>query len=877
MKLNDIRKTYTNFFESKGHKLIKSSSLVPQNDPTLLFTNAGMNQFKDVFTGKEKREYTRATTAQKCVRAGGKHNDLDNVGYTTRHHTFFEMLGNFSFGDYFKEQAISYAWEFLSKVLKLEKDRLYFTVYPEDTEARELWKKIADVPDSRVIDIKDNIWAMGDVGPCGFDTEMFYDKGPQVKGGLPGTPDEDGDRYVEIWNNVFMQYETLPSGEKIELKNKNIDTGMGLERIASVLQGVDDNFKIDLFQNLMNYEEEILRVKRNEQNIASFKVIADHIRATSFLIADGVLPSNEGRGYVLRRIMRRALRHINMLGVKEPAFYKLFDNVKEQMSDTYPELIEAEKLIKQTIKTEEENFGQTLDAGLKILDNEISKTSGNVLSGESAFKLYDTYGFPVDLTADILRNRNMSVDIDGFNKAMDEQRAKSKKSSHFKGEAGTAKIWYDVKASVGTTEFVGYDTLESVSTVKAIVKNNEIVNEVKAEDEDDIYVIVDKTPFYAECGGQISDKGNVIIDGKTFNVSDVKKALDNVYFHKIDLKKEDTLKVGDTIKLFVDAENRKRIMANHSATHLLQKALQEVVNKGIAQKGSWVGETGLRFDFANPKALTFEQLQKVEVLVNKYIADAMKITKKEMPIEEAKATGAMALFGEKYGDMVRVVNMGDVSIELCGGTHCDNTKEIGLFKIIKEESVAAGIRRIEAITLNDAFELAQKHGLDTAKKPDVLILELQEKIRQEKQNEQDKLALEFEEKKRQEVAEQNKQIETVVKNIKIQNVGNVDFIYGTYHDVDAKNLKPAADKIRAGLKHSVIVLISSTNSKVSVITAVSEDLKQTISAVDLVKEAAEILGGHGGGGRPDLAQAGGIDTSKIDDVITAMTEKCKNI
>ncbi len=877
MKLNDIRKTYTGFFESKGHKLVKSSSLVPQNDPTLLFTNAGMNQFKDVFTGKEKRDYTRATTAQKCVRAGGKHNDLDNVGYTTRHHTFFEMLGNFSFGDYFKEQAITYAWEFLSKVLKLDKDRLYFTVYPEDTEARELWKKIADVPDSRVLDVKDNIWAMGDVGPCGFDTEMFYDKGPHVAGGLPGTPDEDGDRYIEIWNNVFMQYETLPSGEKIELKNKNIDTGMGLERIASVLQGVDDNFKIDLFQNLMNYEEEILGVKRNEQNIASFKVIADHIRACSFLIADGVLPSNEGRGYVLRRIMRRALRHINMLGVKEPAFYKLFDNVKAQMADAYPELIEAENLIKQTIKTEEENFGQTLDAGLKILDGEISKTSGKVLSGESAFKLYDTYGFPVDLTADILRNKNMTVDIDGFNKAMDEQRAKSKKSSHFKGEAGTAKIWYDVKASVGTTEFVGYDTLESVSEIKAVVKNNEIVNEAKASENDDIYVIVDKTPFYAECGGQISDKGNVIINGKTFNVSDVKKALDNVYFHKIDLKDGDIIKVGDEIKLFVDAGNRKRIMANHSATHLLQKALQEIVGKNVAQKGSWVGETGLRFDFANPKALTFEQIQNVEILVNKYITNAMEISKKEMSIDEAKATGAMALFGEKYGEVVRVVNMGGVSIELCGGTHCDNTKEIGFFKILKEESVAAGVRRIEAITLNDAFELAQKYGLDTTKTPDVLIVELQEKIRKEKQTEQDKLALEFEEKKRQEIAEQNKQIDIVVKNIKTEKCGNVDFIYGVYTDVNAKNLKPAADKIRAGLKYSVIALLSSDAGKVSVITAVSDDLKQTISAVDLVKEASEILGGHGGGGRPDLAQAGGVDASKIDDVLKTISEKCKKI
>ena len=877
MKLNDIRKTYTEFFQQRGHTLVKSSSLVPQNDPTLLFTNAGMNQFKDVFTGKEKREYTRATTAQKCVRAGGKHNDLDNVGYTTRHHTFFEMLGNFSFGDYFKEQAITYAWEFLSKVLKLDKDRLYFTVYPEDKEARELWKKIANVPDSRVIDIKDNIWAMGDVGPCGFDTEMFYDKGPEVAGGLPGTPDEDGDRYIEIWNNVFMQYETLPSGEKVELKNKNIDTGMGLERIASVLQGVDDNFKIDLFQNLMHYEEEVLGVKRTPENTASFKVIADHIRATSFLIADGVLPSNEGRGYVLRRIMRRALRHINMLGVKEPAFYKMFENVKDQMADTYPELIEAEALIKQTIKTEEENFGQTLDAGLKILDSEIAKTSGKILSGESAFKLYDTYGFPLDLTADILRNRNMSVDTEGFDKAMAEQRNKSKKASNFKGEAGNQKIWYDIKSKGCTTEFVGYTDLKSTSTVKAVVKNGTIEQSATMSDGDEIFVIVDKTPFYAECGGQISDKGTVVKDGKTYNVSDIKKALDNVYFHKIDLANGETISVGDTLKMNVDEKSRKRIMANHSATHLLQKALQEIVGKNVAQKGSWVGETGLRFDFANPKALTFEQIQQVEKLVNKYIADKMEISKKEMPIDEAKKTGAMALFGEKYGDIVRVVNMGGISIELCGGTHCNNTSEVGFFKILKEESVASGVRRIEAISLDDAFALAKNYNLDTTKSPEVLIVELQEKQRQEKMAEQDKLAREFEEKKKQEIELQNKQIDTVVKGVKTENVNGINFAYGIYENISAKVLKPATDMLKKDAKNTVILLIASDGAKVSVLTAVTSDLTNKISAVDLVKKSAEMLGGHGGGGRPDLAQAGGTDASNASEVVNTIKKEIENI
>ena len=877
MKLNDIRKLYTGFFVSKGHKLVKSSSLIPDNDPTLLFTNAGMVQFKDVFTGKEKRDYTRATTAQKCLRAGGKHNDLDNVGYTNRHHTFFEMLGNFSFGDYFKEQAISYAWEFISKELKLPKDKLYFTVYPEDTEARELWKKIANVDDNRVIGITDNLWSMGDVGPCGFDTEIFYDKGEHVKGGLPGSPDEDGDRYIEIWNNVFMQYETLPDGRKIELKNKNIDTGMGLERIASVMQGVDDNFDIDLFKNLINYIEDTLAIKKTDSNVVSFKVIADHIRACSFLIAEGLLPSNEGRGYVLRRIMRRALRHINMLGIKQPVFYKIFDNVKDQMGDVYPELIEAEKLIKDTIKTEEENFGQTLDAGLKILEDEVSKISGNVLSGESAFKLYDTYGFPLDLTADILRSRNISVDVDGFNKAMQKQRLKSKQHSNFKGEAGQQKIWYDVKEKVGYTNFVGYDELTSSSVIKSIVKNGEMVNEATPETEqDNIFIIVDKTPFYAECGGQISDIGTAEINKKSYKISDVKKNVGDVYFHKIHLSVGDKISVGDSVVLKVDTDYRHKVMANHSATHLLQKALQEVIGKSVMQKGSWVGSDALRFDFSNPKALTQEQIFQVEKLVNKYISEHLDITKKEMPIDEAKASGAMALFGEKYGDIVRVVNMGGVSIELCGGTHCNNTSEIGFFKILKEESIASGIRRIEAITSDKAFDLAKQYGLDINKSPDVLIGELQNKISEEKLKEQDKLAQEFEEKRKLEIENQNKQIDYVVKSVKKEKIKDIDFVYGVFDNVSPKNLKPSVDKLKSK-SNMLLTLISTENKKVSVIIAVSENLTDTISAVDVVKKASVLLGGNGGGGRPDLAQAGGVDMSKTDDVIKMCKDILQNI
>lgn len=879
MKLNDLRKSYTDFFISNGHKLVKSSSLIPQNDPTLLFTNAGMVQFKDVFTGKEKRDYTRATTSQKCVRAGGKHNDLDNVGYTTRHHTFFEMLGNFSFGDYFKEQAIKYAWEFTTKVLGLAKDKLYVTVHPSDDEARNIWRQVSGFSDNRILNIEDNIWAMGDVGPCGFDTEIFYDKGPEVAGGLPGTPEEDGDRYVEIWNNVFMQFETLPDGRKVELKNKNIDTGMGLERIASVLQGVTSNFEIDLFKNLKSYISDIMGVKITPENDTSFNVIADHIRTTAFLIAEGILPSNEGRGYVLRRIMRRALRHINMLGVKEPAFYKMFQNVKDQMGDTYPELYDAESLITQTIKTEEENFGATLDTGLKILSDELSKTSGNVLSGQSAFKLYDTYGFPVDMTADILRAKNMTVDVEGFEKLMQAQREQSKKSSQFKGEAGNKKIFYDVREKIGATEFTGYETLENQATVKAIVKNGEIVNEISNPTEnDEFYLIVDKTPFYAECGGQISDTGIIENEnGTKVAVIDVIKALDNLYFHKIKFT-TGSFNVGDMVNMSVDAPIRKRIMANHSSAHLLQRALKEIVGDHISQKGSWVGDTGFRFDFSNPKGLTSDELLKIEELVNNYIERKLCVCTNEMPIEEAKKTGAIALFGEKYGDVVRVVNMGDVSIELCGGTHCSNTGDIKFFKIIKEESISAGIRRIEAVTNEDALSLASSKGVDITLPPTKILIELNKKLALEKQAEQDKLAHEFEEKKKQEELQTATDIKTITNSVTNELVGNINFIHSVIDGVNPKNLKPAMDTIRqTNPKNTIITIIANIGEKVSIITSVSGDLKDRISAVDIIRKLSTIMGGAGGGGRPDLAQAGGTDKSKSADAINEVKNIINNL
>ncbi len=879
MKLNDLRKSYTDFFVANGHKLVKSSSLVPTNDPTLLFTNAGMVQFKDVFTGKEKRDYTRATTAQKCVRAGGKHNDLDNVGYTTRHHTFFEMLGNFSFGDYFKEQAIKYAWEFTTKVLKLDKDKLYMTVHPSDSEARKLWEQISGFPSSRILDIEDNIWAMGDTGPCGYDTEIFYDKGEDIFGGLPGTPDEDGDRYVEIWNNVFMQFETLEDGSKIELKNKNIDTGMGLERIASVLQGVNSNFEIDLFKNLKQSISEILHIKETKENTTSFNVIADHIRATSFLIADGVLPSNEARGYVLRRIIRRALRHINMLGVKQPCFYQMFENVKEQMGDAYPELYEASALIKQTIKTEEENFGATLDTGLKLLNEEIAKTSGNILSGKSAFKLYDTYGFPVDMTADILRGRGMQVDLSGFDEEMKHQREQSKKSSQFKGEAGNKKICYDVKEQTGITEFVGYTTPKTTSVIKAIIKNNEMINEISSTDKDEeVFIIVDKTPFYAESGGQIADTG-IIVDknGNTDKVIDVIKALDNLYFHKITLHST-TLKVGDTINMEIDENRRHLIMSNHSCAHLLQNALRKIIGEHIIQKGSWVGDTSFRFDFSNPKALTADELEKIETLVNKYIEDNLSISINEMPIEKAKQSGAIALFGEKYGDIVRVVNMGDISIELCGGTHCTNTNQLKFFKILKEESIASGIRRIEAITNTTALNFAKSKGIDITLPPTEILKLLNKELQNEKIKEQERLAEEFELKKKQEEEKQRTDIATITNNINEEMINDIKYMYNTYDNINPKNLKGAIEVLRAkNANKTIISLFAVSDSKVSIIISVSDDLQNKISAIDMVKNVSIITKGKGGGGKPTLAQSGGSDETQIQNAIDEIKTTLKEL
>ncbi|MDR0367215.1 MAG: alanine--tRNA ligase, partial [Rickettsiales bacterium] len=701
--LDKIRKTFLDFFVERDHTLVPSSPLVPDNDQSLLFTNSGMVQFKDVFTGKETRPYARACSVQKSIRINGKHDDLDNVGYDGRHHTFFEMLGNWSFGDYFKEKAILYSWELLTKVFGLAKDRLYFTVYPTDSESREWWKKIAGASDDRIIDIEGNLWAMGDVGPNGFDTEIFYDQGPGVQGGPPGSKDEDGDRYLEIWNNVFMQFETFPDGRTEEMTKKSVDTGMGLERMAAVMQGVSSNFDLDLFRAIISDIEQAIGVKKTPENEVSFNVMADHIRAASFLIADGVLPSNEGRGYVLRRIMRRALRHLHMLGVKQPAMFKMADSLRGQMARAYPELDQRAPLIRQTILTEEENFGATLSSGLKVLNDAIAGMQGKVLSGEEAFRLYDTYGFPLDLTADILRGQGMSVDADGFESAMARQRERSRARGNFKGEAGDDKIWYDLRAKFGETRFLGYDALDAQGRITAIHGD---------------LVITDQTPFYAESGGQAADKG--FIAG--IEVVDVQR-IQGIVAHRVAFA--GSLATGQTVEMSVDKGFRDAVSRNQSAAHLLQAALREAVGEHTAQRGSWIGQDEFRFDFTSPKPLTQEQVFAIERIANARIAQDLAITMTPTPIEEARKSGAIAIFGEKYGEIVRVVRMGAASIEFCGGTHRESTGDIKFFKITKEESIAAGTRRITAKAGEAALACARELGLDTSLPADKLIIEAQ--------------------------------------------------------------------------------------------------------------------------------------------------------
>lgn len=873
--LKDIRNTYLNYFARNGHKIVPSSSLVPDNDPTLMFTNSGMVQFKNIFTGNETRDYKRATTSQKSVRAGGKHNDLDSVGYDVRHHTFFEMLGNFSFGDYFKEEAINYAWELVTKEFCIPKEKLAVTVYHTDEVARNIWKKVSGLPDDRIIKIatKDNFWQMGDTGPCGYCSEIFYDHGEQVWGGLPGTPEEDGDRWIEIWNLVFDEFEDLPDGSRIELKQKCIDTGMGLERMSAILQGVHSNYDIDLFRNLIKDIADLANSDPKGPLQSSHNVIADHLRSTCFLIADGVLPSNEGRGYVLRRIMRRAMRHIQLLGVKEPMLYKLVPSLQREMGEAYPELYRAQALITETIKTEETRFIKTLDKGLKILDEEVANLHGKkILSGDTAFKLYDTYGFPLDLTQDALKTRNIEVDTKGFDAAMEKQKAEARKNWAGSGDAGTEKVWFEVQEKVGHSEFLGYNTLHTDAQVTALVVNGQMINAV-SNVGGEFCLMSNQTPFYAEMGGQCGDVGLISNDTTTIQVLDTKKKLDGVAVHYCKLLKG-SVKVGDTLTFQVMAENHKAICANHSVTHLVHRALRDVLGDHVAQKGSYVAADRMRFDISHPKQITAEELRQVENIVNQAIRKDYAVTTVLMTPDEAIKEGATALFGEKYGDVVRVVSMGNdkelFSRELCGGTHVKSTGEIGYFNIVSESAVAAGIRRIECVTGCGAEKFVQDIENKLHKASALLKTnpnDLENRIKQLLE-EKKKLENQILEIKKSFVA--NKAADN---QDKIDTVNGIKFVGRAIPNVHPKELKAFIDEINASIGSGIVVLATANeDNKASVVVGVTKDLTAKYSAIDLVKIASGVLGGQGGGGRLDMAQAGGPNGEKIAEAIDAVKQ-----
>ena len=864
---SEIRQSFLDFFHSKGHTVVESSSLVPENDPTLLFTNAGMNQFKDVFLGNEKRPYTRATTAQRCVRAGGKHNDLENVGYTARHHTFFEMMGNFSFGDYFKQDAIKFGWEYLTSPqwLGLPKEKLYVTVYETDDEAYNIWHDEVGVPAEHIIRIgdnkgapyaSDNFWAMGDTGPCGPCTEIFYDHGDHIWGGLPGSPEEDGDRFIEVWNIVFMQFNRHADGTMEKLPKPSVDTGMGLERMTAVLQHVNSNYEIDIFQTLIKTIAELLNV--TDLNNKSLRVIADHIRSCAYLIADGVVPSNEGRGYVLRRIIRRAVRHGNILGAKGAFFYELVPTLAKVMGHAGEIISQKQVHIQKTLKAEEEQFARTLERGLALLEDELAKVANNQLSGEVAFKLYDTYGFPLDLTADVCRERNIAIDEKGFEAEMQAQRERAKASSNF------GMDYNNVIKVEGQTQFKGYETLNTDATVVALFSNGESVNEIKSGEN--AVVILDQTAFYGESGGQVGDSGLISSEICNFQVNDTQK-YGQVFGH-IGQLTSGSLKVGDKVKAEVEAQRRHAITLNHSATHLLHSALREVLGNHVAQKGSLVNEQVLRFDFSQPEAINKAQLAEIERIVNRKVRENIQVVIEQMDIESAKAKGAMALFGEKYGDVVRVVDMSDFSIELCGGTHVNQTGDIGLFKITSEGAVAAGVRRVEAVTGENA--LAWLHNLQQIAQNSAEVLKtdvasLVEKI-QQLQDKAKRTEKELEQLKTKQasqagadLAKQAEQINGV--NVVVQQIDNVD----------AKALRTMVDDLKNQLGTAIIVFGSVVDDKVSLIVGVTKDLTDKVKAGELVGEMAQHVGGKGGG-RPDMAMAGGSEPQHLSNALTFAKE-----
>ncbi|MEN5246540.1 alanine--tRNA ligase [Brucella pseudintermedia] len=877
--VNEIRSTFLDYFRKNGHEVVPSSPLVPRNDPTLMFTNAGMVQFKNVFTGLEHRSYNRATTSQKCVRAGGKHNDLDNVGYTARHHTFFEMLGNFSFGDYFKEDAISFAWNLITKEFGLPKDKLLVTVYHTDDDAANYWKKIAGLSDDRIIRIatSDNFWAMGDTGPCGPCSEIFFDHGDHIWGGPPGSADEDGDRFIEIWNLVFMQFEQITPEQRIDLPRPSIDTGMGLERVAAVLQGVHDNYDIDLFKALIRASEEATGVKAEGEFRASHRVIADHLRASSFLIADGVLPSNEGRGYVLRRIMRRAMRHAQLLGAKEPLMWRLLPALIREMGQAYPELIRADALISETLKLEETRFRKTLDRGLGLLSDATENlVEGDRLDGETAFKLYDTYGFPLDLTQDALRQRGIAVDTEGFSAAMERQKAEARANWAGSGEAATETIWFGVKDKVGATEFLGYETESAEGVITALVRDGAEVQSV-AEGEA-VSVVVNQTPFYGESGGQQGDTGTISGEGFVITIKDTQKKGEGVFVHIGEVAKG-TAKTGDAVELKVDSVRRTRIRSNHSATHLLHEALRETLGSHVAQKGSLVAPDRLRFDFSHPKPISAKELAQVENLANEIILQNAPVSTRLMAVDDAIAEGAMALFGEKYGDEVRVVSMGTAkhgpkagkaySVELCGGTHVRQTGDIGLVRIVSEGAVAAGVRRMEALT-GEAARLYLEEQ-DERVKAIAGALKTTPSEALERVN----ALLDERKKLERELAEARKKLAlgggSAEGGSAVEAVNGVNFLGKIVTGVSPRDLKPLADEGKKQVGSGVVLFIGvGEDDKASAVAAVTEDLLGRFSAVDLVRAASAALGGAGGGGRPDMAQAGGPDGAKAADAIAAV-------
>ena len=874
--LNEIRKTFLDYFKKNDHKIVESSNLVPNNDPTLMFANSGMVQFKNVFTGLEKRDYVRATTSQKCVRAGGKHNDLENVGYTPRHHTFFEMLGNFSFGDYFKEQAISYAWNLITKDFGIDKNKLYVTVFHEDEEAYNFWKKIAGLNEKRIIKIttSDNFWSMGDTGPCGPCSEIFYDHGDHLDGGLPGSKNEDGNRFIEIWNLVFMQYEQLSKDKRIDLPKPSVDTGMGLERVAALLQGTHDNYQTDHFKKLIQSTSDIVKKKPDETNHSSFKVIADHLRASSFLIAEGVLPSNEGRGYVLRRIMRRGMRHSHLLESKEPVFYNLFETLKNEMSASYPELERAESLIKETLKMEEEKFLVLLDRGIKILDEEISKID-KVLSGDVAFKLYDTYGFPLDLTEDILKNKSLSVDTKKFHLLMEESRELAKKNWKGSGDAVVEDIWFKMRDRLGATEFLGYETDQAEGVVLSLLKDNKEVKELKLNDEG--MIITNQTPFYGESGGQVGDTGEINTGDFKFEVTDVQKKLGDLLVHYGKVLKG-SVKLKDNAEMKINLERRHNTRAYHSATHLLHESLRRVLGTHVMQKGSLVEPSRLRFDFSHMKPISNEEIKKVETFVDLMVKKKTDVRTRLMTPEEAVESGALALFGEKYGDEVRVLSMGDeegkyFSTELCGGTHVKNTGDIGKFKIISQSSIAAGVRRVEALRdkqLEDYLKNKEKLSSISSEKDDEVIKVLSQQIIKLGS----KPTLESADKKDL-IKDLTKQLDIILvksilddnsKNIiKDTEINGVKLRLQNVNGLPLKELRKLVDKGKKELIEGIVVVFASKDDKVGIAVGVTDKLTNKFDAVQLVKVGSEIIGGQGGGGRKDFAQAGGQEQSKIEE------------